>query len=613
MNQDQRDQIALEKWIQLNDLQEAFPYTEEGLLDFAQLVLTTMIPGAPQLNDIQEDILRYMYNGPSYRMVQAQRGQAKTTMAAIFAAFLLIHFPHFRILVFSQNSKRAKEIAGWVIKIFYRLSILEFMLPDHREGDKDSADAFDIHWSLKGSDKSPSVSCYSIESGAQGSRADFILADDIESLQNSRTEARREWLEEQSKEFESINQYGDILYLGTPQSSRSMYNTLPARGYDIRIWTGRYPNQSEMPEYGDFLAPLLRERMEKNPELMTGHGIGGDQGAPTCPEMFNEDVLCKKEISQGKAKFKLQFMLSTSLADQNKFPLKLENLVVAAFTDELLPETPVWSKDARQRLQNHDTPIFGRKESDRLYRALPYEYKLMPPIRKIMCIDGAGGGKNGDETGYAIIYLLGNRVYLRAWGGVKGGYDDVEMDTLVRLAKDHGVKEVFVEDNYGNGAHLAVLKPAFIRAQWPVTLEPYHVKGQKEVRIIDTLEPIISSHRLIVHEEVIQADYASVQKYAEGRRLQFSGFHQLCNITYDKDCLGHDDRVDALAGAVAQVIDQISHDEEELKEQRRQKEIRDWINKWHEPNAGDPAKRTSRRPNTGTNRFTSRKKVGKRW
>lgn len=248
-------EARLRMWMDLESLQETFPYSVEGLLDFAQICIKELIPGRPDLNETQADILSYMLTGNKYRMVQAQRGQAKTTLAGIFAAFTLIHRPHFRIVIFSQTAKRATEISGWVVKIFKQIDFLSFMLPDRSKGDRDSTEAFDIHYVFKGGDKSPSVSCYSITSGAQGARADLLIPDDIESLQNSRTVSGREWLEEQAKEFESINQVGDILYLGTPQSMDSMYNNLPGRGYDIRVWPGRYPSEKEQEAYGAFLAP----------------------------------------------------------------------------------------------------------------------------------------------------------------------------------------------------------------------------------------------------------------------------------------------------------------------------------------------------------------------
>lgn len=171
-------EAKIKMWDDLELLQETFPFTVQGLHDFAEICINTLIPGNPHLNPTQADILEYMLTGDKYRMVQAQRGQAKTTLAGIYAAFILIHNPHFRIVIFSQTGKRATEIAGWVVKIYKHIDFLNFMLPDRIAGDKDSTEAFDILYVFKGSDKSPSVSCYSITAGAQGARADLILADD---------------------------------------------------------------------------------------------------------------------------------------------------------------------------------------------------------------------------------------------------------------------------------------------------------------------------------------------------------------------------------------------------------------------------------------------------
>lgn len=375
-------------WRDLELLQEAFPYTTQGLMDFAQVCIKELIPGGPDLNATQADILSYMLNGNKYRMVQAQRGQSKTSMAGIFAAFTLIHAPHFRIVIFSQTSKRATEISGWVVKIFKQIDILNFMLPDRNAGDKDSTEAFDILHVFKGGDKSPSVSCYSITSGAQGARADLLIPDDIESLQNSRTVTGREWLEEQAKEFESINQYGDILYLGTPQSIESMYNNLPGRGYDIRIWPGRHPTKEEEEAYGDHLAPSIKEAIEKDESLRSGWGVDGNAGMPTCPEMFDDETLIEKEVSQGKAKFQLQFMLNTKLTDQSRFPLKPSNLIVTAFGTKDGPALPVWNTSPENRIQTVLRP--GSKDTDKFYGPIPKPYEWLPFERKVMYIDPAG-------------------------------------------------------------------------------------------------------------------------------------------------------------------------------------------------------------------------------
>src|SRR5690606_23629559 len=165
----------------------------------------------------------------------------------------------------------------------------------------------------------PSVTCYSIESGAQGARADLILADDIESLQNSRTTQGREWLLEQSLEFESINQYGRIIYLGTPQVGESIYNTLPNRGYIMRVWPGRYPTPEQLEYYGDKLAQLFRKDIEADPSLQSGGSIDGKLGKPTTPDMYDEETLQQKELQQGIAKFMLQFMVHTGMANRDRY------------------------------------------------------------------------------------------------------------------------------------------------------------------------------------------------------------------------------------------------------------------------------------------------------
>lgn len=562
-------EAKLRMWEDLETLQEAFPYTVEGLLSFAQICIKELIPGRPDLNEAQADILEYMLTGEKYRMVQAQRGQAKTTLAGIFAAFTLIHMPHYRIVIFSQTSKRATEISGWVVKIFKQLDFLAFMLPDRNSGDRDSTEAFDIHHVFKGGDKSPSVSCYSITSGAQGARADLLIPDDIESLQNSRTVTGREWLEEQAKEFESINQTGDILYLGTPQSMDSMYNNLPSRGYDIRIWPGRYPTQDEEDAYGEFLAHSIREKMQADPSLRHGYGPAGRSGAPTCPEMFDDETLIEKEISQGKAKFQLQFMLNTRLSDQNRFPLKPSNLIVTAFGHKDGPALPVWNNAPENRVPTTLKP--GTKDTDRFFGPIPKPYEWLPFERRVMYIDPAGGGKNGDETAYAIVFQLGNLLYLYDMGGVPGGYDETGLRELVQAAKRAGVHEVYIEKNFGHGAHMAILKPLF-EVEHPCTIEDDYSSGQKEVRIVDTLEPLMSAHRLVVNRELLDKDISSTQHYPAELRKTYQLFYQMSNITYDKNCLKHDDRIEALSSACRVLVQDIDYDYSSKLENQRQRE-----------------------------------------
>lgn len=561
----------------LTEVQEAFPFTEDGFLLFAQVVINTLIRGNPNMNRIQADICLWLYGGPKYRMVEAQRGQAKTTLTAIYAVFRLIHNPSTRVLIFSAGGKMSKEIASFVIQIIKGLDFLWMLVPDENAGDRASVEAFDVHWFLKGVDKSPSVKCLGVDTNAQGSRADVLIADDIESMKNSRTVGSREVLEELTKEFESICAEGDIIYLGTPQSAESIYNNLPARGYEIRIWPGRYPTEKEIETYGDMLAPLIRKDIEKDPSLKTGGGMNGDLGKPTCPEMFPEETLIEKEISMGKAKFQLQYMLNTALTDEERFPLKVHNLIVADFTTDQGPCLPVRSSDERNR---YHSVCLGNKF--KMYRAVPNAYEYRPYDQAVMYIDPAGGGKNADEMAYAVIKLIGAFVYIVDTGGVPGGYEEDKLQRLVEVAKRHSVETVVIERNFGNGAHASMLKPLFAKDH-PVTIEEVWATGQKELRIIDTLEPLISSGRIVISPEVIEKDAESTEKYSAEVRITYRLIHQIAMITRDKGSLRHDDRLDALAGAVRYVVERLDFDTQTALEARRRAEEVAKLQAWKDP------------------------------
>jgi len=375
----------LEMWSALKEVQEAFPCNVQGFLLFAQVCISTLIPGSPDLNRVQADMCKWLFAGPQFRMIQAQRGQAKTTLTAIYAVFMLIHNPKLIILIVSAGGKMSKDIASFVIQIISGLDVLWMLRADKNNGDRSSIEGYDVHWVLKGVNKSPSIKCLGVDSNIQGSRADILIADDIESTKNSRTVTTREVLEDLTKEFESVCSKGEIIYLGTPQTTESIYNNLPGRGYTIRIWTGRYPTYEQETNYADMLAPMLKKDMLLDPELRSGYGLDALQGKPTCPEMFDEETLLTKELSMGSAKFQLQFMLNTKLTDEERYPLKLRNLIVQDYSIDHGPVLPVWTNQLSNQYQS--ASVNGKYK---LYRALAHEYEFRPFEQRVMYIDPAG-------------------------------------------------------------------------------------------------------------------------------------------------------------------------------------------------------------------------------
>lgn len=314
----------------------------------------------------------------------------------------------------------------------------------------------------------------------------------------------------------------------------SIYKALPERGYELKIWTARYPKN--ITKYAGALADFMLKAVTENPSLATDCS---GRGQPTDPMRFTDLDLVEREASYGKAGFALQFMLDTTLSDVDKFPLKLSDFAVLDIHKEVAPVKVSWASGREQLLPLESVGLTG----DKWYKPMWVSPEWVDYTGSIMYIDPSGRGK--DETGYAIVKQLNGMLYLVAAGGFKDGYSQDTLTALAHLAKTHKVNFVDAEDTYGDGMFKTLLEAVMVTI-YPVTISPEKSKSniQKEKRIIDILEPVLSSHRLVVDSEVIKDDLKTEDP-------RYSLFYQLTRITRDKGALIHDDRLDALAGAVA--------------------------------------------------------------
>ena len=514
-------------------------------------------------SEIQIDIAGYIAYGPQYLMVQAQRSQAKTTIAAAFAVWYLLHNPAGRVLIISAGGKQASDISTLIVRIILNMDVLECLRPDKSAGDRTSVEGFDIHHSLKGIDKSASVDCVGIDANLQGRRADLLIPDDIESSKNSATPTQRAKLLHLTKDFTSINQNGRIIWLGTPQTMESIYNSLPGRGVAVRIWPGRYPTQEQRAHYGNALAPLLASRMAADHSLCSGGGMLGDQGVPIDGILpgLDESGLQKKERDQGTAYFQLQHMLNTALMDSLKFPLKTERMVVLNNAGANFPLAVVRGMTS-DKLKDYHCHEFGFKISQ------PHDIsKEVAKLQQIVAyIDPAGGGANADETAYAIGGFLNGNVVLLSVGGIRGGYEEDKLRLLAEKLKpwaeySTGPMLAKIEKNMGFGAFRAVFTPILKKVLPACGIADDLVHGNKEARIINTLEPVIGRGSLIVTEDCIREDLETSSVYAPQLRLSYSFFYQLSKMTLTRNALLHDDRVDAAEGLVRHFTEELALDQ----------------------------------------------------
>jgi hypothetical protein len=344
----------------------------------------------------------------------------------------------------------------------------------------------------------------------------------------------------------------------------SLYNTLATeRGYSRRIWPVLYPDPTKHP-YEDELAPLILRAVEEYPEL---------QGTTVEPGRFSQEDLMERMASYGRSGFALQFLLDTNLSDAEKYPLKCSDLIVTSALVDEAPEKVVWTSDASNRLPLACVGLKG----DSWYSPRLVEGTYLPYDSSWMAIDPSGRGT--DETSYAIGSGLNGYVWLLSSGGFQEGYTDATLEGLVRLAKKYKVRKVMIEENYGGGLFKSVIEPWFAKI-YPVTIEEVRSSKQKEHRIIDTLEPLMNQHRLIVSTEVVEKDYNAP--------LVYQLFYQMTHLTRDKGSLGHDDRLDALAMLCACFVEDAKLDVDRQQNRHRdklmQEELRGWLKGTRGPN-----------------------------
>lgn len=517
------------------------------------LFLTWQHLGLPEPTPVQYDLAHYMQHGPRRKVIFAFRGVGKSWVFGAFVCWLLLNDPDFKVIVVSASAKLADDMSKFIKSLIAEMPILQHL--QAKEGQRDSGISFDVGPARLSKD--PSVKSVGIYGQLTGSRADLILADDIETPNNSATEGARQKLSEAVKEFDALLKPGGrVTYLGTPQSFMSFYLQLPERGYDLRIWPARIPAKPD--EYRGHLAPFINRMIE----------AGSPPGTPVDPKRFTHEDLLERERSYGPSGFALQFMLNSSLNDALRFPLKLSDLIVMPLDGRRSPISFSWSSSPDKVIDDVQT---SGLPGDRFFGPMWMADEQEPYSGAIMAIDPSGRGE--DETAYAVTkHLLGN-VFLMAIGGFTTGYSDDTLNALIDIAKAHEVNLIRVESNFGDGMFSSLLKAAAHRRDYRVSVEEVRSTGQKEQRIIDTLEPVIAAHRLIIDKRLINADFDTA-KLDPSRSL----FWQMTRLTRDRGALKHDDRLDALTLAVSYWNQQMAQENasaaDKLKAKRMDEELK---------------------------------------
>ena len=484
----------------------------------------------PRPTRAQIAIATYLQNGPKRLQISAFRGLGKSWIAAAFALWILYRDKDKKIMVVSASKQRADDFTIFCQKCLIEIPWLQHLTPKD-DDQRWSRVSFDVYGCRPA--QSPSVKSVGITGQITGSRADVILFDDVEVPSNSATDMMREKLLQLVTEGESVltpREDSRIVFLGTPQTTFTIYRTLRERNYLPMVWPARYPKT--LVGYEDILAPELQADIDKQ-------GLEALAWKPT-DTRFSELNLLEREQSMSRSNFMLQFQLDTSLSDAQKFPLKIADIIALPLDGNVGPSSLVWRTDKSTLL---DLPCVALP-GDRWYG--PQETGPSVPFGEaIVAVDPSGRGK--DETVALVLSQINGNLFLREIYASQDGYSDKTLCGILRMAGKFKATKVLIESNFGDGLVMEVMKKHAIEMKVGVEFEEVRSTTRKEDRIIDTMEPVLNQHRLVVDSRLVTWDYQSNHDMAPEERLPRMLMYQLTRMCREKGAVKHDDRLDCLS------------------------------------------------------------------
>lgn len=512
---------------------------------------------------VEYDIYDWVQNGPSKQGVLAPRAHGKTHLITIMLpCWDWYKDANAKCLLVSKSKGHAKKSLSLIRDMLEKIEFLRHLSPGATE--LDQALMFDVRGAEPS--RTPSLEAAGVESQLPGNRSGRILADDMETPENTRTSDSRDFLKAKFDELINIATYGDerINIVGTFHHADSAYKRLKAEGMAFRTWPICYPKADEMVMA---MAPLLRQKLDD------GEASPGDI---VDPDRYDTDYIAERK-AKGLTYWANNYMLLENLGDRDQYRLRLSDLIVHPCDRDVAPTKIIWGTNNGQgqptSLDNIRADGFP---GDRFYAPVMFSNDDWAPYSVTrMWVDPAGKGL--DRTGIAIVGGCMAHLYVKYLAGLEGGSGYAVLSHIALTARRHGATEIHVEDFAQQMTTAQLLEPVvrkyFVEAGqtdsdgilhpkgWRCSVELTRPAGgfqQKEQRMLSALEPVTHNHRLVVDPKV-----------AANERFQY----QLTRLTGQRNCLGHEDELEALANCVALFVDDLRHDPEQMAKSHKDRQM----------------------------------------
>ncbi|MBK9584395.1 MAG: phage terminase large subunit [Alphaproteobacteria bacterium] len=420
-------------------------------------------------------------------LLMAFRSAGKSTVAGIFAAWLLFRNPDLRILVLAADDALARKMVRNVKRIIERHPLTAHLKP--RNADQWATDRFTVRRNLELRD--PSMLARGLLANATGSRADIIIYDDVEVPATCDTANKREDLRERLSETAYIlSPGGTQLYLGTPHHYCSIYADQP---------------RAEQGEEREFLHGFERLVMP----------VIDEAGRSLWPERFSPEEIERLKIATGPNRFESQMMLRPV----NSAEGRLDPSALKIYNDEL---------DYTREL---GTLFIGQKKI----------------VSASAWWDPAFGKSSGDKSVLAIVfadgegsYYLHHLEYIAVSDRTQDDEATQQCKIVSALAKAHLLPSVTVEIN-GIGRFLPnILRREMARENVPCSILEVSSTRPKDIRILEAFETLLASRRLFVHRQVLKTPFAmEMREWRPGGKGQDDGLDAVSGaLSLQPDRLG---------------------------------------------------------------------------
>ena len=313
----------------------------------------------------------------------------------------------------------------------------------------------------------------------------------------------------------------------------------------------------------------------------------------------------EKELDYGSEGYTLQYMLDTTLADEKRTKIKLQDFIVYSGNTHKAPESIYHSNDPSKQILEL-SKINAAIATYKLYYAASTSSEMVDYSHKLLTIDPAGNG--GDEIAYASGGATKGYIHIFSMGGLVGGFTTANINKLICKCATQGIKSMLIERNTGAGAVTALIRSQieklsllcrikdqseellgllsdtgmshseFLVAIKAIGIDDFFSTVQKEKRIIDTISPVTRRNKIVLHMSAIEEDWDNCLQYTPASRFIYSGLYQLANITYDRGSLIHDDRADVIQSLVQALVGFLASDDAKAAQQRTEQEFQAWLN-----------------------------------